>query len=204
MSDKLEVLILDDHAMIRKGIRLTIETTFGIKSISEVSSCNALLNHLKQFPVTHLLLDLLVSDGNTLEIIPVIKKLYPRMRILVFTMQPPEVYAIVLRQYGIQEYLHKEASEESTIAILHNFFLGSPRDGLKPGAEIVNPFSKLTPRELEVLHYVLKGIGTKQIADILGLHISTVSTLKGRIFEKTNTVNIKQLIDIAVVFNISS
>ncbi len=204
MTDKIQILILDDHAMIRKGIRLTIETSFGLQSIWEVSSCNALLNHLKEYPVSHLLLDLLVSDGNTLEVIPVIKKLYPQMRILVFTMQPPEIYAVALKQYGIQDYLHKEASEKETIAVLHHFFSGLPRNAPKDAEEHVNPFAKLTTREFEVLHYLLKGVGTKQIGDLLGLHMSTVSTLKGRIFEKTNTGNIKQLIDIALLYNISS
>jgi len=201
-----KILILDEHAMIRKGIRLTIETTFGIKSIEEVSSCAALLKLLKQEDFTHLLLDLLVSDGNTLEIIPAIKKLYPRLRILIFTMQPPEVYAPVLKQYGLNEYLHKEANEDITIATLRNFLQGDPKNERSVNYEstALNPFSKLTPREFEVLHYVLKGIGTKQISDTLNLQMSTVSTLKNRIFEKTGTGNIKELIDTALIYNICS
>jgi two-component system, NarL family, invasion response regulator UvrY len=209
MQSNQEVLILDDHSMIRKGIRLTIETTFGIKSIHEVSSCAALLSFLRtNNKVTHLLLDLLVSDGNTLEIIPVIKSLYPNIRILVFTMQPPEVYAVALKQYRIYEYLHKEASEEVTISTLRKFLTEAYKADEAPAnvfaGESTNPFSKLTPRELEVLHYMLKGVGTKMIADTLNLQMSTISTLKSRIFDKTGAQNIKEIIDLALLYNISS
>jgi DNA-binding NarL/FixJ family response regulator len=207
MKSDLNILILDDHAMIRKGIRLTIETNFSTKSISEVSGCAALLSFLKRNTVSHLILDLLLPDGNTLEIIPTIIRLYPHIRILVFSMQPQDVYAAVLKQYGITEYLHKEASEEFIIQTFNNFFLNIRKAetiAYEEGAHSCNPFSKLTARELEVLHYLLKGTGTKDISDKLCLQMSTVSTLKFRIFEKTSTGNIKELIDSALLYNISS
>jgi len=204
MAEEIEILILDDHAIIRKGIRLTIETSFGIKSIAEVSTCNGLLAYVKDHVVTHMVLDLLVSDGNTMEIIPVIRKLYPDIRILVFTMQPTAIYSFALKQYGIWEYLHKEASEETTIAVLEHFFFGSSEPVKEYEKDVLNPFSRLSARELEVLHYLLKGTGTKEIAVKLGLHMSSVSTFKGRIFEKTSTSNLKELIDIALAFNITT
>ena len=207
MKPDLNILILDDHAMIRKGIRLTIETNFSAKSISEVPSCAVLLNFLKRNTVSHLILDLLLPDGNTLEIIPTIIKLYPHIRILVFSMQPPDVYAAVLKQYGITEYLHKAASEEDMIREFNKFFLNvreAETSVNEEGRLSANPFSKLTARELEVLHYLLKGTGTKIISDKLCLQMSTISTLKFRIFEKTNTGNIKELIDSAMLYNISS
>ena len=66
-----------------------------------------------------------------------------------------------------------------------------------------NPFKSLAPRELEILHYVLKGIGTKEIADNLNLKMNTISTLKNRIFEKTNAGNIKELMELATLYNVS-
>ena len=208
MISPLKILIVDDHAMIRKGMRLTIETTFGIKSIEEASSCSELLNTLHRNTFTHIILDLLINDGNALEIIPSIKNLYPQLRILIFSMQPPDVYAIALKQYGLYEYLHKEAEEPVTIATLKKFFYEekpSAKDAI--GLDLPknhNPFSALSTRELEVLHYLLNGIGTKSISETLNLQMSTISTMKSRIFEKTNTTNIKELIDLALIFNISS
>jgi DNA-binding NarL/FixJ family response regulator len=209
MTEPIKILIVDDHSMIRKGIKLTIETTFGIRAIDEVANCSSLLSFLRRNSPTHLILDLLVEDGNSLEVIPIIRSLYPNLRILIFTMQPPEVYSIALKQYGLYEYLHKESNEEMTIATLQKFFFGELPIGADAGKENLqfknhNPFSSLSARELEVLHYLLNGIGTKQISETLNLQMSTISTMKSRIFDKTNTTNIKELIDLALVYNISS
>jgi len=207
MQDSIKLVLLDDHSMIRKGMRLTVETEFGINQISEVGGCAALLTHLRNNEATHLLLDLLVSDGNTLEIIPPIRKLYPKLRIMMFTMQPKEVYFMALKQYGIDHYLHKEAAEDIIVKSLKSFFENQQgyRDVLSPALSVYgyNPFSNLTARELEVIHYLLKGSGTKQISEILNIHMSTVSTLKARIFEKVDVSNLKELIDLALLYNIS-
>jgi len=66
-----------------------------------------------------------------------------------------------------------------------------------------NPFTTLSPRELEILHYVLKGMGTKEIAENLNLKMNTVSTVKARIYEKTNAVNIKELLELATLYNVN-
>ena len=66
-----------------------------------------------------------------------------------------------------------------------------------------NPFSALAPRELEILHYVLKGIGTKQIADTLNLKMNTISTIKNRIYEKTSAGNIKELMELATLYSVN-
>jgi DNA-binding CsgD family transcriptional regulator len=66
-----------------------------------------------------------------------------------------------------------------------------------------NPFTLLAPRELEILHYVLKGIGTKDIAETLNLKMNTVSTIKNRIYEKTKASNIKELIELATLYNVN-
>ncbi|MGN6567107.1 MAG: helix-turn-helix transcriptional regulator, partial [Flavipsychrobacter sp.] len=66
-----------------------------------------------------------------------------------------------------------------------------------------NPFINLSARELEILHYLLKGMGTKGIADTLNIKMNTVSTVKNRIFEKTKIHNMKELIELATLYNIN-
>ncbi|HEX2684180.1 MAG TPA: helix-turn-helix transcriptional regulator [Ferruginibacter sp.] len=61
----------------------------------------------------------------------------------------------------------------------------------------------MAPRELEILHYVLKGIGTKDIAETLNLKMNTISTIKNRIFEKTTAGNIKELMELATLYNVN-
>jgi two-component system invasion response regulator UvrY len=199
-----QILLADDHSMIRKGLKLLLQLHLGFSQISEVVSCNELMAALSKKKYTHLVLDIILSDGSTLEILPNIQRLYPELRIMVFSMQPAEVYGKALRQYGIDHYLPKTTPEEETIRLLHRFLLNEQgsRDALSyryPN----NPFSALAPRELEILHYVLKGLGTKDIAETLNVKMNTVSTVKNRIFEKTMTTNLKELIELATLYNVN-
>ena len=99
-----QILLADDHSMIRKGLKLLLQLHLGFSQISEVVSCNELMAALSKKKYTHLVLDIILSDGSTLEILPNIQRLYPELRIMVFSMQPAEVYGKALRQYGIDHY----------------------------------------------------------------------------------------------------
>ncbi len=198
-----QILLADDHSMIRKGLKLLLQLHLGFTQVSEVVSCNELMKELTKKIYTHLVLDIILSDGSTLEILPNIQRLYPELRIMVFSMQPAEVYGKALRQYGIEHYLPKTTPEEDTIRLLRRFLLNehSSRDIAVRYPN--NPFSALAPRELEILHYVLKGLGTKEIAETLNVKMNTVSTVKNRIFEKTLTSNLKELIELATLYNVN-
>jgi two-component system, NarL family, invasion response regulator UvrY len=199
-----QILLADDHSMIRKGLKLLLQLHLGFTQVSEVVSCNELMKELSKKKYTHLVLDIILTDGSTLEILPNIQILYPEMRIMVFSMQPAEVYGKALRQYGIDHYLPKTTPEEDTIRLLHRFLLNEQgsRDTISVRYPN-NPFSALAPRELEILHYVLKGFGTKEIAETLNVKMNTVSTVKNRIFEKTMTTNLKELIELATLYNVN-
>lgn len=198
------ILIADDHSMIRKGLKLYMQMNLGYSNIQEVGSCNELMKELVKKKYTHLVLDIILSDGSTLEVIPNIRRVYPDLQLLVFSMQPAEIYGEALKQYGIQYYLSKSSGEDEIINVLQKFLqneLTAPRPTGIQNAD--NPFTLLAPRELEILHYVLKGIGTKNIAETLNLKMNTVSTIKNRIYEKTKASNIKELIELATLYNVN-
>jgi two-component system, NarL family, invasion response regulator UvrY len=201
---KPKILIADDHSIIRKGLKLYMQLNLNYTDIAEVSTCNELMKELVKANYTHLVLDLILSDGNTLEIIPNIRRVYPHLNILVFSMQPNEVYGEALKQYGIYNYLLKSVGEDEIIMRLQGFLANENSEliGLQNNYK-GNPFSSLAPRELEVLHYVLKGIGTKEISEILNLKMNTISTLKNRIFEKTNAINFKELMELATLHSVN-
>jgi len=190
--------------MIRKGLKLLLQLHFGFTDVSEVVSCNELMKELTRKRYSHLILDIILSDGSTLEILPNIRKVYPELRVMVFSMQPAEVYGKALKQYGIDHYLPKTTPEEETIRLLQRF-LQNEQPVREHAAQRYpnNPFSALAPRELEILHYVLKGLGTKDIAETLNVRMTTVSTVKNRIFEKTHTANLKELIELATLYNVN-
>jgi len=199
-----EILIADDHSMIRKGLKLYMQVNLGYGDITEVGSCNELMKELVKKKYTHVVLDIILSDGSTLEVIPNIRRVFPELQILVFSMQPAEIYGEALKQYGIQYYLSKTAGEDEIISVLQKFLQNELPVTNPAGLQnIDNPFTLLAPRELEILHYVLKGVGTKGIAETLNLKMNTVSTIKNRIYEKTNASNIKELIELATLYNVN-
>jgi two-component system invasion response regulator UvrY len=169
-----------------------------------VTNCNSLMKELVKNKYTHLILDIILSDGNTLEVIPNIRRVYPDLRVLIFSMQPADVYGEAVKQYGIDYYLSKTAGEEEMLQLLRRFIENeTPLNRKSASRNSESPFSSLAPRELEILHYVLKGMGTKEISETLNLKMNTVSTLKTRIFEKTNAGNIKELMELASLYNLS-
>lgn len=198
-----KILIADDHSMIRKGLKLHMQLTLGYTDIEEVATCNELMNELVKKKYSHLVLDIILSDGSTLEVIPNIRRVYPDLNILVFSMQPAEIYGEALKQYGINYYLSKSVGEEEMIHVLQKFIQNETPVRRSNIQHQDNPFKTLAPRELEILHYVLKGSGTKEIAETLNLKMNTVSTMKTRIYEKTNAGNIKELMELATLYNVN-
>lgn len=198
-----KILIADDHSMIRKGLKLHMQFTLGYTDIHEVATCNDLMKELVKNKYTHLVLDIILSDGSTLEVIPNIRRVYPDLRILIFSMQPAEIYGEALKQYGINHYMSKAIGEEEMIQVLQKFLHNEEPVRRTNIQHHDNPFTTLAPRELEILHYILKGIGTKEIADTLNLKMNTISTIKNRIFEKTTAGNIKELMELATLYNVN-
>lgn len=197
------ILIADDHSMIRKGMKLQIQLSLGFADIEEVATCGELMKELVKKKYTHLILDIILSDGSTLEVIPNIRRVYPKLNILVFSMQPAEIYGEAVRQYGIHHYLSKSSGDEEIMQMLRRFLQNETPVRRSTIQHADNPFTSLAPRELEVLHYVLKGMGTKDIAETLNLKMNTVSTVKNRIYEKTNAANIKELMELATLYNVN-
>ncbi|HEX4875057.1 MAG TPA: response regulator transcription factor [Chitinophagaceae bacterium] len=198
-----QILLADDHSMIRKGLKLYLQLNLGYADIREADSCNTLMNELVKRKFSHLILDIILSDGSTLEVIPNIRRVYPDLHIMIFSMQPADIYGEAVKQFGINYYLSKTAGEDEIILALRKFIENEAPliKNSMPGIE--NPFKTLAPRELEILHYVLKGIGTKEIAESLNLKMNTVSTIKSRIYEKTNAGNIKELLELATLYNVN-
>ncbi|HLX67671.1 MAG TPA: response regulator transcription factor [Puia sp.] len=194
------ILVADDHIMISKGLRRSIELEFGFTDMHSVTSCSNVMSELKGKPYTHLILDIGLSDGSALEILPVIKRLYPGVRILVFSSKPTSAFEKALAQQGVYDYLSKEQTEAETTTILMDFFYSRQRRIKKEAIE--NPFGALSPREWEVTHHLLLGESTSEVANRLNLKSSSVSTIKGRILEKLGVDNLRDFFELARLYNV--
>lgn len=190
--------------MIRRGLSLLIKTEIGEYTIAEADSCSKVMSELHKSYYTHLVLDIIFADGNALEILPNIRSLYPSLKILMFSMQPPEIHGEAFRQINISYYLSKTSDNETVVKVLTNFLNNNSYiDKSTHITSGVNPFKSLSSRELQILHYMLNGFGTKQISETLNLKMNTVSTLKKRIYQKTESANFKSLIDLCTLYKIN-
>ncbi|RYY85219.1 MAG: response regulator transcription factor [Chitinophagaceae bacterium] len=198
----ISVLTADDHTIVRTGLHMLLQLRFGISQFYEAASCAELLSCLRKNKPTHLIVDSIFKDGNSLEVMPVIADLFPGLRIMVYSMLPAEVYESAFRKYGVEYYLHKGSAQDKIETTLERFLFHAPPVVLNAVKE-ENPFAHLSGRELEVLHYLLRGESIGDTAGALNLHKNTVSTLKSRIFEKVGAANLKELIDKATANQIN-
>lgn len=197
-----KILIADDHSIVKMGLT-AILNKMGAKQIDTVSNISELKEVLKRNVYTHLVLDIIMPDGNSIELIEHINTTQPKLSILVHSMQPVEVYGKIASKFNIHSYLHKGASETEINYQLELFVKNQPLQIKKKLDETINPFSTLAVRELEILHYLLNGHRTKEIAASLGLKMNTVSTIKSNIFEKVKADSFTHLLQLAHVHQIS-
>jgi DNA-binding NarL/FixJ family response regulator len=198
------ILIADDHPLVRKGLIAIFNSYFNIFEITEACSCNETMKKLIKNEYSHLILDMVFMDGTALEILPNIISLYPTCNIMIFSMQPVATYQRVLKQYRVNHYLSKASPEDSIVCKLGRFLSNEIPQAVETGVQIQdNPFSLLTARELEILHYILKGLGSNEIGKILNIKYNTVSTARARIFRKSRTNNMVELFDLAALHNVN-
>ena len=198
----VKVLVVEDHSIVKMGLT-AILNKLNVHKVADVSTCADLMMELDNNDYSHIILDIILPDGNTLEYIESINEKYPHLSILIHSMQPVEVYGKISNKYKIHSYLHKGASESEINYHLELFIKGQPLTIKKKVEDAGNPFSSLAVRELEILHYLLNGYRTKEIANSLGLKMNTVSTIKSNIFEKVKADSFTHLLQLAHVHQIS-
>jgi two-component system, NarL family, invasion response regulator UvrY len=202
-----QVLICDDHSIIRRGLKYLFTTHFNNYHINELHSIKDTVNHLKKQCPGFAIFDLQLSDGNMIEALPNITALYPELKILIYSMSSEEIYAKRLLQIGVKGFLNKEADEEEVVRALRLFLSGqsyishqlntSLLKDLRNHKKNENPFTILSNREISVTNYLLNGKGIKEISELMSLHANTIVTYKNRVFEKLGITNIIELTRIA-------
>lgn len=206
------ILIADDHAVIRTGLKYLLDRHFKDAVTGEADACSTLISCLEKDSYTHLILDMQLGDCNSLDRIPEILSRFPNLLVMVYTMSPEAIYGKRVLQMGVLSFLSKEEEEETLNTALRLFLEGRPyvSETLKSTMEqehgragqSANPFDELSEREMEVLRFMLQGMRVKEIANRLDLKMSTVATYKVRIFEKLNVNNVADMQRLADVYHL--
>jgi DNA-binding NarL/FixJ family response regulator len=189
----MKILIADDHSVVRQGVSLMLKDAFDTIEIEQADSFYETLNMVKDTEFDLLLLDINLPGGDNASMIADVRGLQKDLKILMFSAYEEDQYALRYLQAGAQGYLNKLSSEEKILEAVHavldgGVYFGNSIDAIV--AKDMNPLDSLSARELEIAGMLVKGEGNLEIANKLGIGMSTVSTYKSRIFEKLGVTNI--------------
>lgn len=204
-----KILIADDHSIVRLGASIIISDMIKDAAISQAETYEEVYNLLKKDRFDLLLLDINMPGGNDIQVIKKLLNLQENLKILVFSSYDEHLYALRYIEAGACGYLNKNtAMSELTNAIQSiqergKYMSESVREmyihsllTTKSKSEKGNPLHRLSNRELNVAKNLIEGMGILEVANLLNLSSSTVSTYKGRIFQKLNINNIPELIEL--------
>ncbi len=205
------VLIADDHVIIRHGLKYLINSSFNDLVVYETDSVKGIKELMQINAFDYLILDMQMQDGNIIEIFSNIKSNYPRVRTIIYTMSAEDIFGKRMLQLGADGFISKLSSEMETMKALKLFFNNKRYISTRLAEQLsneqlekkitVNPFEKLSDRELAVLNYLLKGDGVKTIAENLKIKTNTVATFKARLFNKLGINNLIDLRNLTELYN---
>lgn len=186
-------MLVDDHAVVRSGVRLMLGTTGDIIVTGEADSGQAAMKLVAAQAFDVALVDIALPGRNGLELLKQLRQEQPKLAVLMFSMYSEEVYAVRALRQGAVGYLTKDSSAAVIIDAVRTAAAG--RKYVSPTlverlAELLGngvrfPHEALTDRELEVMKLLATGDSLVQIAAALHLSASTVTTYRARILEKT-------------------
>ena len=200
-----EILIVDDHLVVRTGVSIILEEKIKNISISTTENYNETLSILKQKPFDLIILDINIPGGRNTTMIEEIKDIQPETKVLIFSVYEEETHACPYIIAGANGYLNKLSDKKKltdaidTILKTGNYLTPSIVNELVKASTnkaSMNPLDKLSKREREISELLVKGDGNIEIANKLSIQLTTVSTHKNKIFNKLNIKNIVQLISL--------
>lgn len=208
---KCEVLVVDDHAIIRDGLTKILADTDDLIVAGEAGNGNAALEKVRERDWGLVVLDLSMPGRSGLELIKLIKNERPRLPILIFSMHHEERYAVRAIRAGASGYLSKDGDSEWILPAIRKVAAGGAFISPKL-AELLamdtspyahdHPHTLLTNREYEVFTRILRGISLTAIAEEFSLSIKTVSTHKSNILSKMSVGSHIELVRYAIERNL--
>ena len=188
-----KVLLADDHALVRDGLRHILEGTSGFEVVGEAYDGLTTISLVRGTPADVLVLDLSMPGRNGIELVKQIKDELPTLRVLVLTMHAEQQYAVRAFKAGASGYLTKESASKELVSALTKISAGGVYVSLSMAERLAQslneptdmlPHQRLSDREFDVFRRIAGGQTISEIANELCVSAKTVSTYKTRILEK--------------------
>lgn len=203
MTTQIRILIADDHAIVRHGLRQILSDSEGMVVAGEAKNGVQALQMARQGEWDVVLMDVSMPDKNGIDTLKQIKKEYPKLPVLMLSMHPEEQYAIRALKAGASGYLTKQSAPEQLVTAIRQVACGkkyvSATVAMQLADAIANdteqpPHELLSDREYEVLKLIAAGKTLTQIAEELNLAVATISTFRARILTKLGLSSTAELI----------
>ena len=201
--EKLRILLADDHAIIRDGVKQILADTEDLGVAGEASNGLELMQLVREQNWDALVLDISMPGRNGLELIHMIKDEKPELPILVLSMHHEEQYAVRALKAGALGYLTKESDSAILVEAIRRVAAGRVYinekvaelmvRGIKPDGE-ASSHKLLSDREYQVFNMLVTGMGLTEIGSELSLSVKTISTHKTHILQKMNMANSAELV----------
>lgn len=212
--EKIKIILADDHAILRAGLKLLLEAEQDIAIIGEASDGAELKQKLTLLNPDLIILDLSMPKVNGIEFLRWLKnrKKYENIRVLILTMHEEEEYIREALAAGANGYVEKSAFDTELITAIHTVMKGELYLNKKNAFTMLDtiikqdtgsdPYSLMSKREMEVLRYLARGYSLSEAGERLHLSLKTIDTYKKRIFTKLNISKKSELVDYALQHNL--
>lgn len=202
MSEKIRVLIADDHAIIRHGLKQILSDTDDLEVVAEADGGVRALQMIRSGQYDVVLMDVSMPDRNGIDTLKLVKKEFPKLPVLILSMHPEEQYAVRALRAGAAGYLSKQGAPEQLVTAIRQVASGKKYVSAAVAEELANaigedserpPHEKLSDREYQTLCMIASGKTLTQIAEQLNLSVKTVSVYRARLLEKMKLRNNAEL-----------
>lgn len=197
------ILIVDDHPVVRHGVRHILAESGDIEVAGEASGAYEALDKVREGSYDAVLLDIALPDMNGIELLRVIRQVKPKLPVLVLSVYEEDMYAVRAMREGAAGYLTKGSVSQELVGALRQISRGeryitkslADRLALAVGSGLDKPLhDTLSLREFEVMRLLAEGKLLKTISELLRLSPKTISTYRARIFEKMQFATNEDLI----------
>ncbi len=204
---KIKVLIADDHAIVRKGLKQVLEEAPDMEVGGEASNGTEALEQIRNHDWSVAVLDMSMPGRSGIELIKLAKAEKPQLPILVLTMHSEDQYAVRALQAGASGYLTKESAPDQLVNAIRKVAAGGVYVSSSTAEKLAQnlmpshaalPHTLLSNREFEVFKMLTSGMSLSDAADKLSLSVKTISTHKTHILEKMHCANQTELVRYAI------
>lgn len=207
-KERIRVLIVDDHPVVRKGLDSCLSRRPGIRIVGEAADGEEAAKLARELIPDVVLMDIDLPRMNGLAVTELLRKEAPNVKVLVLSVHTNKEFIFRIIQSGAQGYVSKEAAPEELVRAIESVWRGesffAPEIAQAALKELVTsagrrkPFAALTSRELEVLALIAHGRSNKEVASSLGIGVRTIETHRERIMRKLGIHTIAGLTRFAI------